>query len=897
MELVTTHIGADFDALASMLAARRLFPQARLFFPGSREESVRRLLDSGELDLRFDEVRQRDVAAGELRRLILCDSRQRERIGVVASWLDERPELEVLAFDHHPDSATDVPVSGGRVDPAAGSTSTLLVEMLRERGLEVSADEATVLLMGVYEDTGSLTYPTTGPRDLAAVEWLLGRGGSLAAVRRYALRRLDAPRLDVLHRMGQALEVHRVHGHRVGVVALELGSYLDELAPLVSRCLDLFDLPLLFALFGEEERVTVIARGELAGFDLGAALAGFAGGGGHATAAAASLRGTTALEARERLLAYLERVLPPAARAADLMTTGFFVIDAGTPVERAKAQLNEWRVNAAPVVDPEGTVQGAVTRQLLDAALQHGLAARPVETVMARDLEWVPPEAPAEELGRRMLGPHPRLILVGDGASGRASGLVTRMAVLRHLYGRVAAAADPVERRARAEREHKQMVAGLLADRLAPPLRRRVERVAEVSRRHGVPVYLVGGMVRDLLLGRENRDLDLVVEGDGPHFARLLAVELGGRVREHPAFLTAVIVDAEGFHLDVATARSEFYRAPAALPEVQTSPLRQDLYRRDFTINTLAIRLGPEPEPELIDYFGARRDLEERTLRVLHSLSLIDDPTRVLRAVRLELRLGFHISPETLRLVQVALEEGVFSRLSGARWRDELALLLEEPATAARGLERLEELRLLAVLHPRLTLDRATRGRLQEAAAAHDWYRLADIAEPPLQPWRLMLMAASAGLSGEERAELADRLALAGEDRRLVAAAGERLGEPRALLRRADLRPHQVSRALAPLAGEELLLLMAAEEGPGRVWVRRELTELRPLQLRVRGGDLVERGFRPGPHIGHALEATREARLDGVLGAEGELGYALNLLRRWAEEDPALAAQAAEESG
>ena len=201
------------------------------------------------------------------------------------------------------------------------------------------------------------------------------------------------------------------------------------------------------------------------------------------------------------------------------------------------------------------------------------------------------------------------------------------------------------------------------------------------------------------------------------------------------------------------------------------------------------------------------------------------------------------------------------------------------------------------MLHPRLTLDRATRLRLQEAAAAHDWYRLAGVASPPLEPWRLMLMAAAAGLTDLERGELADRLALAGEDRRLVAAPAERRREAAAQLRRADLRPHQVSRALQPLAGEELLLLMAEEEGQPRVWVRRELTELRPLRLTLRGGDLLDRGFRPGPHIGHALEATREARLDGVLGADGELGYALNLLRRWAEEDPALTDELAEEGG
>ena len=196
-----------------------------------------------------------------------------------------------------------------------------------------------------------------------------------------------------------------------------------------------------------------------------------------------------------------------------------------------------------------------------------------------------------------------------------------------------------------------------------------------VAAREGAAVFAVGGFVRDLLLERPNEDLDLVVEGDGLGFARALASALGGRVREHEAFLTAVVVDPEGFAIDVATARSEFYRAPAALPEVQSSVLRQDLYRRDFTINSLAIRLGPEGTPELLDFFGGQRDLTEGRLRVLHSLSFIDDPTRVLRAVRLEQRLGFRLAAESIRLVEVALREGVFDRLSGSRLRDELEQL------------------------------------------------------------------------------------------------------------------------------------------------------------------------------------------------------------------------------
>ena len=871
MELISTHIGADFDGFAAMLLVQRLHPGARLFFPGSREESLRRMIEARQMDLQ--ELRHREIDPKAITRLILCDTRQRERIGVLAEWLEENPGIEVWVYDHHPASESDLPTIRGIVDPEAGSTSTLLVEELRRRGIPCSAEEAALLLLGIYEDTGSLTYATTGPRDLEAAAWLLGQGGDLAVVRRFVLRPLDPARIEVLHQMLQHLEVHRIHGHRVGIVEVELGEYLEELAPLVSRCLEIFELPLLFALFGEGDRVTLIARGDLAGFDLGETLEAFAGGGGHATAAAARLKGTTLLETRERLLAHLRDVLPPAARAKDLMIAPFYLVPAGTSVNEAKAGLNTRRINAAPVVDDAGRVVGTLSRQLLDAAIQHQWGSRPVETVMSRELEWVLPEAPAEEVGQSMLARHPRFILVGDPAEGRPLGVVTRMQLLRHLHGRLEGD-ERIDRRAEQQRERREHVAKLLDRRLPGFLKTRIERIAAVSREHGIPVYLVGGFVRDLLLERENRDLDLVVEGDGLHFARLLAEALGGRVREHRAFLTAVVVDPEDFHIDVATARTEFYRAPAALPEVQTSALRQDLFRRDFTINTLAIRLGPEEPPELIDYFGGRRDLKEKTLRVLHSLSFVDDPTRVFRAVRLELRLGFRISPETLGLAEVALAEGVFDQLSGARLRDELIQILDDPALALRGIERLADLDLLPVVDRELAFDGAVRERLREARAAHDWYRLEGIADPPVEAWRLLLMALSKGLGDDGLERLAGRLLLAGDDRRLLTGFPRRLAAARAVLD-GNPQPHQVAEALEPLSGEELLLLMTEGDEEIRAWVRRDLTEFRGLALRLRGADLLAAGIPPGPRVGEALRAVRRARLDGAIAESDELRYAL----------------------
>src|SRR6185295_15607430 len=342
---------------------------------------------------------------------------------------------------------------------------------------------------------------------------------------------------DVLHRMTQRLEVHRVRGHRIGIVEVELGKYLEELAPLVSRCLEIFELPLLFALFGEGDRVTVIARGNLQGFDLGEALAGLAGGGGHATAASGRLKDRTLLEARERLLAFLRRALPPAARARDLMIAPFHVLAAGTSIGEAKTGLNTRRINAAPV-ERDGRIVGTVSRQILDAAIQHGLAARPVATVMSPELEWVGPDAAAEEVRERMIARHPRFVLVGDPTAGRPLGLVTRMQLLRHLHGQLSDFEERIDRRSEQQRERREHIAKLLEKRLPPALASRLAAIAAVSRETNIPAYLVGGFVRDLLLERENRDLDVVVEGDGLEYAARLAAAVGGRVRSHRAFLT-----------------------------------------------------------------------------------------------------------------------------------------------------------------------------------------------------------------------------------------------------------------------------------------------------------------------------------------------------------------------
>jgi tRNA nucleotidyltransferase (CCA-adding enzyme) len=421
--------------------------------------------------------------------------------------------------------------------------------------------------------------------------------------------------------------------------------------------------------------------------------------------------------------------------------------------------------------------------------------------------------------------------------------------------------------------------------RLRPSLAARVAVVARLAAERGIAAYLVGGTVRDLLLGRDSPDLDFVVVGDGLELAAAAARELGGRLVRHADFLTADVIDAGGVHLDLATARQESYKAMAALPEVWPAAIEEDLLRRDFTVNAMALPLVAALPPRapalggLLDLYGGRRDLEAGALRVLHDRSFLDDPTRVLRGVRFEARLGLRLTPETEALAREAVAAGAFARLTGSRLRHELELLLGAepwPAVAMAGLERLQELGVLAAVHPRLSFDAAARRRLLEAAAEHAWHRAASSAGPEAHRWLLLLLALADGLSEAERGELAERLLLAGDELRLVS----RLGGLEAVLPRLGpgALPHEVDAALEGLGGEELLLLAARSNAIARSWVRRYLTELRPLALGIRGADLLAAGARRGPEIGRALRATRDARLDGEIGADDELDFALALV-------------------
>lgn len=468
-------------------------------------------------------------------------------------------------------------------------------------------------------------------------------------------------------------------------------------------------------------------------------------------------------------------------------------------------------------------------------------------------------------------------------------------------------------------------VRGLMLERLPARAFILLETVGRLADQLGVSAYVVGGIVRDLLLGIGNLDLDLVIEGDGIAFARALADEIGGHVKAHERFGTAVVILPDGVKLDIATARTESYKHPAALPTVQPSSIKPDFSRRDFTINTLAISLNGRRFGELIDCYGGQRDLTDKTIRVLHNQSFVEDPTRVFRAIRFAQRFGFRLGKETLVLIKAAVKRDLFHRLSGQRLLNELILLFSEKEPR-EAVARLGELGLLRFIHPSIKWSPRLGSLLKSVEDALDGYKIAvlnwtdrkvgvggsaprgtpagrvpggkfadrgPIAQsgamgdesvsrpvlgssgpPPtrMNAWVVYFMALMEVLPPRAVGETLKRLTMPEREAEKIraghAAANTVL---RRLAKRPLSKPSETYRALTGLADETLLLLMAKAKP---VSVKRQvsayLTIYRHVKPALTEADLKALGLEPGPIYKKIFNRLLDARLSGEVKTEAD---------------------------
>jgi tRNA nucleotidyltransferase (CCA-adding enzyme) len=875
--VILTHENADFDALASLLAAWKLYPDATPVLPRRINRNGRAFLAiyGGELPM----VRPDDLPRATVEQAILVDTQS------LTTVKGMQPEVSVLVIDHHP-PGRDFPENWTYRGEQLGATTTLLVEEIASAGLAISPIEATLMLLGIYEDTGSLSYLLTTPRDVHAAGWLLERGANLAVANEYMHHPLGPQQQELYRRLRESVETHTLEGHAVVVAAAAAESFDEELSTLAHKLRDLLEPSALFMLVALDSYVQLVARSTTDAIDVSIVASHF-GGGGHTRAAAALIRDRTLESVHEELLDLLPAVVQPPVRVEDIMSWGVQTLQADTPVSQAADRMARTGHEGYPVVQ-DSKVVGLLTRQAVDRAQRHHLQSKPVADVMDAGEAWVEPDDSVERLQTLMAEHGWGQMPVVE--AGQVTGIVTRTDLIK-LWSTPEKPEGGLER-----------ITSRLRAALSPATLALVHRASAQADGMGYSLYFVGGLVRDLLLDLPIFDIDLVVEGDAIRLVKDLRRQLGGRVRSHSRFGTAkwLIDEAAAQKLitrlaseedlqeadpdelpeaiDFVTARTEFYTHPTALPEVERSSIKQDLHRRDFTINTLAIRLEPDRFGELLDFYGGEADLRQGLIRVLHSLSFIEDPTRILRAARLEARLDFEIEPRTEELIGDALP--MMDRVSGDRIRHELEFIFQE-AVPERALCRLQDLGALEAITPGLTCDEWLRKTFQELRRAADdpvW----ELTGEGMSFVYLALLLHR--LSPQARKAAQKRLKLSRDDvDRLEEIDQIKLHLPNLAERQP---PSVLFQWLSPFSKQALLTAWVAAEDAAQEQIRYFQAELRDVRPLLDGHDLMDLyDLKPGPIFKQLLNRLREARLDGqVESREDEQALLKELLAEMKSE-------------
>ncbi len=856
MEVITSHTNADFDALASMVAAKKLYPDAKLVFPGSQEKSMRDFfLESMFYALEVERLKNIDVES--ISRLIIVDNRNPTRLAKLAGAL-KNPGLSIHIYDHHPNAEGDIR-GEKEVIEEVGATTTIMVELLKQRDIPINRTEATVLALGIYEETGSLTFVSTTERDAQAVAYLISRGAHLNIISDFISRELTADQIAILNNLLESSKSYDINGIRVVISCMAIPHYVPDLANLAHRIRDMESLDVLFLVAQMGDKTHVIARCRIPQVNAGAVLEEL-GGGGHATAASAVIRDLTYLQTRERLIDILKKQIKPGPVAREIMTSPVKTIPFDSTIAEAGEAMTRFSVNVLPVLKNENYM-GIIAREVVQKALFHGLGKQKVEAFMTTGGPFASPDTPMSQVERIMIEEHQRFIPIID-QTGALVGAITRTDLLRSLHEeRLADIPGAQEVSLRAVRNMK----GLIEERVPSEIREALHVIGEVADESGFPVYLVGGIVRDLFLRVMNLDVDIVVEGDGITFAGMLVRRMGGRMKTHQKFGTAVVVLPSGLKIDIATARLEYYESPAALPTVELSSIKKDLYRRDFTINTLAVRLNRKRFGELIDFFGGLRDIKDKAIRVLHSLSFVEDPTRVLRALRFEQRFDFHLSKHTQNLIKTSVDMKLFNRLTGERIYTELVLMFSE-AEPLKVLRRMKEFDLLKFIHPNLKGSAELERLFAGISETITWFRLLYL-DLKAEKWFVYFLGLFDRMRDASAAEALERLAV-------PARIKVRVHQARTLSRdvlylfykEMLLSPSRIYEMLAPLDIEAVLLMMAkAKQERAKKYISLYITHLRNVKVILTGDDLKQLGIPPGPLYRKILAEILKAKLDGLI--------------------------------
>jgi len=868
MELIVSHNNIDFDGLASMVAAQKVYPKAQMAFVGKLQTRVQEFMALYKDSINIKNYRT--INNDEISRLIIVDTKNSKRIGRFQN-IAEQDGVELIIYDHHPDTKDDLR-SNFIVSEKIGATTTLLVEKIEQEKIKITPFEATIFALGIYEDTGSLSFSTTTVRDVKSVAWLLEMGADLKTVRTYMQHPLSGEQHELFNILIEGLDNIFFNGVMVSIATSSIPEYVGGLDLLTQKLGEFTNNQVVFTVVKMEDRIHLVGRSSLDAVNVNLILHHF-GGGGHEKAASATVKENDIDLIIDKLHHILRESIAPEVKAADIMSTPVKTVSLNQSIDETEKIMIRYGHTGFPVVDGEKVV-GIISRRDVEKARYHGLGHAPVKGFMSHNIVTIKADTTLSIIKQLMIRKDIGRLPVME--KNKLLGIISRTDVLRELHG------DSIFPSSGTNFSEsctytKENLTERLKSILPVNIFKLIGQIGETADKVGVSVYLVGGMVRDLILGLPNVDLDLVVEGDGLSFASTLAEILQGKVFFHEKFATASLHLQNQIKIDIATARTEYYEFPAALPTVETGSLKQDLYRRDFTINAMAIGLNQDNWGQLIDYFCGRIDLEQGIIKVLYNLSFVEDPTRIIRCIRFEKRYRFTIESETLRFAREAIEQNFLEKVSFPRLKDEFLLILKEKVRVSI-LKRLKQLGVWERVFPELDLSQDVVKYLIQMEntikSISNFIGKFDI--------DLIVLLILCHQANEKQVEaFCEKIQWSKGYRSVLKKTVEEKESILIFLESDDVTLYSLDKFFKELPSEAIIYFYLISDLQKQTMIINYLDKRKEWTVSISGHDLRHLGIKPGPVFKTILDRIREAKVMGsIQSKDQEIAFVKELMMK-----------------
>ncbi|MDD4614211.1 MAG: CBS domain-containing protein [Caldisericia bacterium] len=847
--LCISHSYSDFDAIASTIAASKLYPDAVPVLNSSVEDEVQKFLAIYRDFFSFVPIQ--DISFENVELVILTDTQNTEKMKPLQKELQAR-KIKVVCFDHHP--LEENPYIDKLHLKHYGAVMTLMYERLKRKRISFNAIEATLFIIGIYEDTGSLTFPSTTPKDLEAAAFFLRNGAKLNVISEFIFPPLGERQKKLFSILLESTAVYSIKGVQIAISGACYPHYVNGVSFLAHRLLDSIDVDVLFVVVKRKKKTIIVARSEDDHIIHVGNIMEQLGGGGHPQAGSAFIEedDRSLNEWSLHLLKLAKKKCQVSKLVRDYMSSPVKTIEDSAVAEEALRIMLRYGHTGLPVVNENKKITGIISRKDIERISDEKLLRRPVKSYMTKHVIVVSPETSLKEAEKLSVDKDiGRLPVVFD---QNIVGILTRSDLLRALYGISKTTTPPFKHYISVP---NRMQMNQWFESYFPKQHLKIIRqIGKIADSIHQRAFLVGGCVRDLLLEYSCKDYDFLVEGDAIKLADLLQPIFSCKLIKNPSFHTVKLLlpDTE---MDLASTRTEYYEYPAALPTVTSGSLREDLLRRDFSINCLAISLEPKRFGTLLDYYHGYDDLRHKKIRILHNLSFIEDPSRIFRAIVYAIRYDFSIEEQTKEFAIQAMKSGLFKNTTRFRILSSFINLLTEPISIVKTFQLMKELDALQVISDQFVFGDLQRFALNRSKNVLQKYYIGP-------KWILYIAVMTISLPLESTLDICERLRMSHKDIAMI----QKVHRSYPSLNNELLSIKQNShlyQTLKPFSSNELGVFLCLSSIHVRKKILHYVCKLQKISLEITANEIKALTGLEKRDLGNCIEELKMLKLDGFI--------------------------------